>query len=120
MRRLAGVLGLLLLGCRGPEDLADLPPAPIPRATRGYIVISIDTLRADHLGSYGYGRPTSPFLDSAALAKYETIVFESTVGHNPGPLNVDVERPNFEAYMQAMSRLDQVAERSITDMGRVG
>jgi type 1 glutamine amidotransferase len=44
---------------------------------------------------------TSPFLDPAALAKYETIVFESTVGHDPGPLNVAVERPNFEAYMQA-------------------
>ena len=32
---------------------------------------------------------------------------------------VDVSR-GFEAYMQAMSRLDQVAERSITDVGRVG
>ena len=44
---------------------------------------------------------TSPFLDLNELMKYETIVFESTVGHNPGPLNVDVERPNMEAYMQA-------------------
>jgi hypothetical protein len=44
---------------------------------------------------------TSPFLDLNDLMKYETVVFESTVGHNPGPLNVDVERPNFEAYMQA-------------------
>jgi flagellar basal-body rod protein FlgF len=32
---------------------------------------------------------------------------------------IEVSR-GFEAYMQAMSRLDQVAERSITDMGRVG
>ncbi len=45
--------------------------------------------------------PTSPFLDLNELMKYETIVFESTVGHNPGPLDVDVERPNMEAYMQA-------------------
>jgi type 1 glutamine amidotransferase len=44
---------------------------------------------------------TSPFLDLNDLMKYETVVFESTVGHNPGPLNVDVERPNVEAYMQA-------------------
>jgi arylsulfatase A-like enzyme len=30
------------------------------------ILVSIDTLRADHLGSYGYSRETSPFLDSLA------------------------------------------------------
>jgi arylsulfatase A-like enzyme len=30
------------------------------------LLISIDTLRADRLGCYGYGRGTSPFLDSMA------------------------------------------------------
>lgn len=30
------------------------------------VVILIDTLRADHLGSYGYERDTSPFMDSLA------------------------------------------------------
>lgn len=30
------------------------------------VLISIDTLRPDHLSCYGYGRPTSPFLDSLA------------------------------------------------------
>lgn len=30
------------------------------------ILVTIDTLRADHLGCYGYKRPTSPFLDSLA------------------------------------------------------
>ncbi|MBI4879979.1 MAG: sulfatase [Planctomycetes bacterium] len=30
------------------------------------LFISLDTLRADHLGAYGYGRPTSPFLDRFA------------------------------------------------------
>lgn len=30
------------------------------------ILVSIDTLRADHLGCYGYGKATSPFLDSLA------------------------------------------------------
>lgn len=37
------------------------------------VLISIDTLRADHLGAYGYGRETSPNLD--ALAR-ESILFE--------------------------------------------
>jgi arylsulfatase A-like enzyme len=30
------------------------------------LLVSIDTLRADHLGSYGYGRETSPHLDELA------------------------------------------------------
>ncbi len=30
------------------------------------LLLSIDTLRADHLGSYGYDRPTSPILDRLA------------------------------------------------------
>ena len=30
------------------------------------VLITVDTLRADHLGCYGYERPTSPFLDSVA------------------------------------------------------
>jgi arylsulfatase A-like enzyme len=39
------------------------------------ILVSIDTLRADHMGSYGYWRASSPHLD--ALAK-ENILFEDT------------------------------------------
>ncbi|MER6832340.1 ThuA domain-containing protein [Streptosporangium sp. NPDC000563] len=42
--------------------------------------------------------PTSPFLSLDTLKKYDTIVFESNVGH-PGPLNSSTEQPNFEAYM---------------------
>ena len=59
---LAGVV-LLVAGCgsqaRGP---AGPPTDPRPNV----VLVSIDTLRADHLGSYGYERDTSPFLDSLA------------------------------------------------------
>ncbi len=34
--------------------------------TRNVILISIDTLRADHLGCYGYNRETSPNIDALA------------------------------------------------------
>ncbi len=37
------------------------------------LLISIDALRADHLGLYGYRRPTSPYLDRLAE---ESVVFE--------------------------------------------
>jgi arylsulfatase A-like enzyme len=44
--------------------------ASCARETRppNVILISIDTLRADRLGCYGYTRPTSPFLDRMARA----------------------------------------------------
>ncbi len=35
---------------------------------RGVILISIDTLRRDHVGVYGYGKPTTPTLDALAKA----------------------------------------------------
>ena len=33
---------------------------------RGVILISVDTLRRDHVGAYGYPKPTTPTLDSLA------------------------------------------------------
>ena len=38
----------------------------IPDSVRRVVLVTVDTLRADHLGCYGYGRPTSPFLDGLA------------------------------------------------------
>lgn len=38
------------------------------------ILVSIDTLRADHLGTYGYSKPTSPRLDALGI---EGAVFEN-------------------------------------------
>jgi arylsulfatase len=40
------------------------------------VVITIDTLRADHLGCYGYFRPTSPVLDALAT---ESVWFANAV-----------------------------------------
>jgi arylsulfatase A-like enzyme len=57
---------MLLLG--GPAALTAAEP---PRAI---VLVTIDTLRADHLGAYGYGRPTSPFLDRLAR---EGVLFEN-------------------------------------------
>jgi arylsulfatase A-like enzyme len=81
-RPAALLLALLAAGCSGKA--APRPDAlPLPRATRGYILISIDTLRADHLGAYGYPRPTTPFLDS--LARRSTL-FEEAYAQFPSTL----------------------------------
>lgn len=72
VRRLLPVFGLLLAAC-SPE-----PVGPV-----GTILISIDTLRADHLGAYGYARDTSPFLDSLAE---RGVVFERALAPIPSTL----------------------------------
>lgn len=52
------------LGCK--------PPPPPTRTS--LIVVTVDTLRADHLGCYGYFRDTSPNLDRLAA---DSVLFES-------------------------------------------
>jgi arylsulfatase A-like enzyme len=44
------------------------------------ILISIDTLRADHLGCYGYPRETTPNLDEFSR---QAVRFETTIAHAP-------------------------------------
>jgi len=52
-----------------PRDADILPPGARPNV----LVLTIDTVRADHLGCYGYGRDTTPKLD--ALAR-QSVVFD--------------------------------------------
>lgn len=58
---LVGVTSLAV-GCTSP-----VPPAPSPRPD--LVLITIDTVRADHVGpSGGYGRPTMPIIGSFAAS----------------------------------------------------
>ncbi|MCA8917555.1 MAG: sulfatase [Planctomycetes bacterium] len=70
------VAGIVVVGVMKFMDSqkSETPPAPEYKAPKHLIVISIDTLRSDHLGCYGYGKKTSPTID--ALAK-EGVVFEN-------------------------------------------
>lgn len=56
-----------------------LIPAAVPSDLK-ILLVTIDTLRADHLGSYGYRRPTSPNLDRLAG---EGTLFENGWAHAP-------------------------------------
>ncbi len=47
-----------------------------PLRPRHVFLVTVDTLRADHLGTYGYGRDTSPYLDR--LAK-QSVLFERAI-----------------------------------------
>ena len=53
---------------RSADDVGMIAlPAAVP-ADANIVLITIDTLRADHLGAYGYPRPTTPNLDALAAA----------------------------------------------------
>ncbi len=83
-RLLCLIVSLALLG--GCRDRAKTKPADTAGAVikpKYVFLIVIDTLRADHLGTYGYPRPTSPTLDRLAR---EGVTFErsfSTASSTP-------------------------------------
>ena len=85
MRRagLAVALAATLVGCREPGP-GPAKPAPSARPAAGnglnVLLITIDTLRADHMGVYGYRRATSPRMD--ALAR-RGVVFDEAYTYWP-------------------------------------
>lgn len=71
------VMLALLVGCTG----SPLPPGDAARPD--IVLVSIDSLRPDHLGTYGNPRATSPFIDG--LAKTGT-QFDEAWTHSPWTL----------------------------------
>lgn len=63
---------LVSVACRTPPEVA--PPKP------SVLLITIETLRADHVGSYGYRRNTTPNLDRLAR---QGASFENAVAQAP-------------------------------------
>ena len=57
----AGVTTILLASSSQKKAGASQPAGP-----RAIFLVTIDTLRADHMGSFGYFRDTTPFLDRLA------------------------------------------------------
>ncbi|MGN6184603.1 MAG: sulfatase, partial [Thermoanaerobaculia bacterium] len=63
---------LALFSCRGKDDL--------PSKNGPIILISIDTLRSDHLPAYGYGAIKTPAIDAL---RADSILFERAYSHSP-------------------------------------
>lgn len=77
---IAAMAVLVFAGIEGGErwmeraTLAKLPAAQ--GSSPNVIVLVVDTLRADHLSSYGYARPTSPRIDRLAS---QGVLFEDAI-----------------------------------------
>jgi arylsulfatase A-like enzyme len=77
---LTALLAIAIVGIEGGKRLYEehtisiLPPAAT--GSPNVLVIVVDTLRADHLSSYGYPRPTSP--ESDQIARHG-VVFENAI-----------------------------------------
>lgn len=75
------LLGSLSFSCSGKQETEYESVADTKR--NNIVLISIDSLRADHLTCYGYERPTSPSIDRLAA---EGILFERASSHAPWTL----------------------------------
>src|SRR5687768_9193224 len=70
MRRILPIL-LLLFACSKPEQPAERPPI---------ILISVDTLRSDHLSIYGYANGSTPNIDAL---RRDGVLYEKAWSHAP-------------------------------------
>jgi arylsulfatase A-like enzyme len=76
-------LPLLLLVAVALSLAACKAPTPATRQSLNVILISIDSLRADHVGAYGYGKPTTPAFDAFAASG---VLFENSYATSPWTL----------------------------------
>jgi len=84
LRWLVATVALAAIVLRGGAAALELRArrglAPAPPGAPNVLLIVLDTVRADHLSSYGYARPTTPHLDKFAR---EGVLFEWAISPAP-------------------------------------
>jgi len=74
------VLVMLAILCNGDIGFAaTVPPQPERHQYTNVIMISLDILRPDHLGCYGYKKGTSPHIDRLAG---QSVLFENAIAQS--------------------------------------
>ncbi|MEM8963734.1 MAG: sulfatase [Acidobacteriota bacterium] len=74
------ILAILATGCASPPEPRDATALDLGGDRPPVIILDIDTLRADHLGAYGYHRATSQHMDALAA---EGVRFEWAFSQAP-------------------------------------
>lgn len=107
-RKKRGTLRLMTGGQKGAFAAWQAPVffVPQPEAVN-VVLISIDTLRADHVGAYGYGRPVTPNLDALAA---ESVLFKNVYSTAPWTL---------PAHMSIMTGMNCVRHRVFYEYDRL-
>ncbi len=86
--------------------------APSPEGPRRIVVVGIDTLRVDHLGTHGYKKATSPGMD---LLAEQSVVFDRA--YSPAPRT----RPSFRTATTGRWPLPALSSPTIGEvMARAG
>lgn len=77
----------------------------MPRAKRQIVLITIDTLRADHLGCYGYGESTSPQIDAFAKG---SVLFQDVTSQAPWTTGSFASLMTGRTCSEALANKDQL------------
>lgn len=124
---LAPAVSLAVVGSATAQATPSLAAASPAVAKGPLIILSIDTLRPDHLGAYGYKRPTSPNIDS--LAAESALFLQAYAPSNKTPDSMpailtgryasDLERSKHH-FHKHHGRNEFVAERLVEAGWRTG
>jgi arylsulfatase A-like enzyme len=106
MRAASTILAPVLLGALWAFSCAEATVPDRPRPDLPNIVlISIDTLRADHLGAWGYARGTSPELDAFSR---DAVRFSRAIGQ--APTTTPAHMSIFTGLVPAVHRMSNLRE----------
>ncbi len=106
------------------------PAAPPDERPLNVLLVSLDTLRADHLSCYGYDRETSPALDAlagdgvlfqnATSASHWTLPAHAAMLTGLDPLAVDVVQRNDHLHPRVRTLAERLRERGYRTGALVG
>lgn len=77
---LVGFLALVFFGCGKNPEITEKHTYSTRYRDHNVVILVLDTLRADHLGCYGYFRKTSPRIDKLST---QSVVFENAFASIP-------------------------------------
>jgi arylsulfatase len=102
----------IVIACLVAAGCSNDTPEPAGKRPPDLLLFVIDTLRADHLSTYGYHRPTSPQLDALAA---RGVVFEDATSQSswtlPSMASMLSGRRMFENARRLPSSVPSLAER---------